>query len=213
MYSGATPFRHPRHSAVTTELDALIHRADQADTESADRLFALLYSELHRLAEYALRRSSASITLGATTLVHEAYLDMAGRDDLSFADKSRFFAYAARAMRGLIIDYARQRRALKRGHQFEITLPDDETPSTAMLQTSVDLATLGDALNELHALDPALAELVDQHFFCGFSFGEIAGFRGVSERTVQRDWRKARILLRHALLDDDTSGAQADANS
>lgn len=198
---------------MTTELDALIHRADQADTESADRLFALLYSELHRLAEHALRRSGAAVTLGATTLVHEAYLDMAGRDSLSFVDKSRFFAYAACAMRGLIIDYARQRRALKRGHQFEITLAGDETASTARLQNAVDLATLGDALNELHALAPALAELVDQHFFCGFSFGEIAGFRGVSERTVQRDWRKARILLRHALLDDDGSGAQADANS
>jgi len=127
---------------VTTELDALIRRADQADTESADRLFALLYSELHRLAEHTLRRSGAAVTLGATTLVHEAYLDMAGRDSLSFADKSRFFAYAACAMRGLIIDYARQRRALKRGHQFEITIVDEETPSTARALFPASIAGL-----------------------------------------------------------------------
>jgi RNA polymerase sigma factor (TIGR02999 family) len=195
---------------VTIKLDALIHRADQADGESADRLFALLYAELHRLAEHALRHA-APVTLGATTLVHEAYLDMTGRDGLSFADRSRFFASAARAMRGLIVDYARQRRALKRGHQFEITVADEEMPSTAVLQKAADLATLADALDALTTLAPALAELVDQHFFCGFSFAEIAAFRGVSERTVQRDWRKARILLRHALLDDDSGDAYGGA--
>jgi RNA polymerase sigma factor (sigma-70 family) len=106
-------------------------------------------------------------------------------------------------MRGLVIDYTRSRRALKRGHQFEITLADDNEPLPAeAMDKAAELERLGDALDELAQVVPALAELVDLHFFCGFSFGEIAALRQVSERTVQRDWRKARLLLHDALLDD-----------
>jgi RNA polymerase sigma factor (sigma-70 family) len=108
-------------------------------------------------------------------------------------------------MRGLVIDYARKRRALKRGRQLEITLAGDEQPSVETVQQSQDLERLGDAVEELARLDPALAELVDLHFFCGFTFVEIAELRGSSERTVQRDWRKARLLLQHSLMDDDAT--------
>ena len=184
------------------ELDALIRRADQADPEAIDKLFAILYHELHRLAEHSLRRAGAAMTLGTTTLVHETYLNIAGRENIGFAERSRFLAYAARAMRGLVIDYARRRRAKKRGRQFEITL-DDEPPSGQPMQEAAELERLGDALGELSQLEPALAELVDLHFFCGFSFTEIAALRQVSERTVHRDWRKARLLLHQALLDGD----------
>jgi RNA polymerase sigma factor (TIGR02999 family) len=187
---------------VTDELGALIRRADEADQEAADQLFAILYRELHRLAEHNLRRAGAALTLGTTTLLHETYLNIAGREQVAFADRSRFLAYASRAMRGLVIDYARRRRALKRGRQFEITLgTTDESPGRATEVVS-ELERLGDALGELADLQPALAELVDLHFFCGFSLGEIAAIREVSERTVQRDWRKARLLLQHALLDE-----------
>jgi len=162
-----------------------------------------LYDELHRLAESSLRRAGAPLTLGTTTLLHEAYLNIAGRENVAFIDRSRFLAYASRAMRGLVIDYARSRRALKRGQQFEITLANDnEQSSGEAMEKAAELERLGDALDELADLEPALAELVDLHFFCGFSFGEIAGLRQVSERTVQRDWRKARLLLHGALLDD-----------
>jgi len=189
---------------VDPELDTLIRRADGADADAADKLFALLYHELHRLAERNLRHAGAAATLGATTLLHEAYLNIAGRDGVAFPDHGRFLAYASRAMRGLVIDYARRRRARKRGPELEITLAEEDAAVCAeTLRTAADLERLGDALTELAALEPALAELVDMHFFGGFTFGEIAGLRGVSERTVQRDWRKARLLLHRTLLEDE----------
>jgi RNA polymerase sigma factor (TIGR02999 family) len=190
---------------VEQGFEALIRRADQADREATDKLFALLYHELHGLAERSLRRVGASLTLGTTTLLHEAYLNIAGRENVAFADRPRFLAYASRAMRGLIIDYARLRRAKKRGAQFEITLAGDEAPSGGAIDSSAELERLGEALDELAEIESGLAELVDLHFFCGFSFVEIASLRQVSERTVQRDWRKARLLLQQALLNEDAS--------
>ena len=192
---------------METELETLIRRADQADPQAADQLFALLYHELHRLAEHHLRRGGSALTLGPNTLLHEAYLNMSGRDGVAFADRSRFLAYASRAMRGLAIDYARRRQAKKRGRLLEITLAGDEQLAAGDSQPSEELARLGDALEELAAIDPALAELVDLHFFCGFSFAEIAVLRGVSDKTVQRDWRKARLLLHRTLLDEDSADA------
>ena len=192
-------------SRVETDLDILIQRA-ASDRDAGDELFALLYRELHRLAEYHLSRSNTTITLDATTLLHEAYLNMSSRKDVAFSDQARFLAYASRAMRGLVIDYARHRRALKRGRQLEITLAEDVQPSSESVRLGRELERLGDAIEELASLDPALAELVDLHFFCGFAFIEIAEMRSASERTVQRDWRKARLLLQHALMDDDAAG-------
>ena len=189
------------------ELDALIRRAGQTDREAIDKLFAVLYDELHRLAEHNLRRAGSTLTLGTTTLLHEAYLNVAGRENIAFTERARFLAYASRAMRGLVIDYVRSRRAKKRGRQFEITLADDEPSSGRPLENATELERLGEALDELGQFEPALAELVDLHFFCGFSFVEIAALREVSERTVQRDWRKARLLLHQALLEDDVHPA------
>ena len=194
---------------MEAELDALIQRADSADPAAADQLFTLLYHELHQVAERNLRRANGIATLGTTTLLHETYLNISKRRGATFTDQTRFLAYASRAMRGLVIDYARRNRALKRGRQFEITLAGDDSLQHIAIQQPESLEQLGDAVAELTRLDPALAELVDMHFFCGFTFAEIANLRSVSERTVQRDWRKARLLLQHALLDDapDTSGA------
>ncbi len=187
---------------METELDALIRRADQADPVAADTLFRTLYHELHRLAEVQLRRANASVTLGTTTLLHEAYLNISGRPQLAFPDRVRFLAYASRAMRGLIIDYARRRRARKRGSGFEVTLEGTEVPAGMDGIDDRELAQLGDALEELAAIEPRLSELVDLHFFCGFSFTEIAALRGVSDRTIQREWRKARVLLHRSILGD-----------
>lgn len=187
---------------MRSNLAELLHQADQADPAAADELFALLYSELHRLAEQHLRRNGAGLSLGTTTLLHDAYVSMMGRTDTAFPDRSRFFAYASRAMRGLVIDYARRRRAKKRGREFEITLVENFTPHAGAAEPEKSLEALSDALNELARLDPNLAELVDLHFFAGFAFIEIAELRGVSERTVQRDWRKARLLLHRALSEE-----------
>ena len=164
----------------------------------AGNLFASLYDELHRLAERQLRRGGGRLTLGTTTLLHETYLAIAERDAAAFPDQARFFGYAAKAMRNLIIDYARAGRAKKRGGEFEITLIGDHDPAAAA--TSAQLEQVVDGLERLALIDPGLADLVDLHFFCGFSLVEIAGLRAVSDRTVQRDWRKARMLL-EGLLD------------
>jgi RNA polymerase sigma factor (TIGR02999 family) len=188
---------------MTADIEELIRNADRGGSAATDELFSLLYLELHRLAEHHVRRVGSSLTIGATTLLHEAYLGIAGRETVSFEDQPRFLAYASRAMRGLVIDYARRRRARKRGRHLEITLDGDELPTAEALRTARELEELSDALDELAGVDPSLAELVDLHFFCGFPFTEIAALRGVSERTVQRDWRKARLLLHHSL----TSGS------
>ena len=138
------------------------------------------------------------MSLSATTLLHECYLNMAGRAG-AFPDRQRFIAYAARAMRGLIVDYVRERRAQKRGGEFHLTaLNTDIAESAAHVD---DTVRLGDALDQLQGTDAALAELVELKYFCGFTFADIAAMRGVSERTVQRDWQKARLLLHHALAD------------
>ena len=193
------------------DLTELFQRAGQGDAAVADELFAALYHELHRLAEHHMRRGGSNFSLGATTLLHEAYLRLAHRDGVAFTERQRFFAYASRAMRGLVIDYSRQRRALKRGGaQFEITLTDGLDVPIAT--TDEDLPRLGEALNHLAKVDESLAELVDLHFFCGFSFVEIAQFRGVSDRTVQRDWRKARMLL-HSALNEATGTRQQASGS
>jgi RNA polymerase sigma factor (TIGR02999 family) len=112
---------------------------------------------------------------------------------LSFPDRNRFFGYAARAMRGLILNYVRDRRAQKRGGELTFTSLDETDVAAAT--PSEDLEQLDHALVELAALEPTLAELVDLRFFCGLSFAEIATIRGVSERTAQREWAKARALL------------------
>ncbi|MET0555350.1 MAG: ECF-type sigma factor [Vicinamibacteria bacterium] len=171
--------------------------ATAGDASAGDALFAALYAELHGLASRQLARSSGLLTLGTTTLLHEAYINMSRRDGASFPDRDRFMGYAARVMRGLLIDYVRGRTAQKRGGQFEIgTLPDEIKADGTEAER---LARIGAAVDELASLDAALAQLVDLKFFCGFSFAEIAVMRGVSERTVQRHWDKARILL-HDLI-------------
>ncbi len=181
------------------EFTTLFQHADAGDSGAAATLFAAMYRELHTLAQRQLARNGGQLTLGATTLLHEAYLDIADRSAVRFPDRGHFMAYAARAMRGLIIDYARSQRAEKRGGGFHITGIGDTDPSSPQPHTSTALDALGEALDTLATEAPTLAGLVDLHFFCGFSFSEIAEMRAVSERTVQRDWRKARLLL-HTFL-------------
>jgi RNA polymerase sigma factor (TIGR02999 family) len=183
------------------ELESLIQRATR-ETEGAEQLFVLLYSELRKLARSLLRRQSGWQTLGATTLVHEAYLRMAKSEQLDFPDRTRFFAYAARAMRGLAVDHMRRRGAAKRGRKVSVPLEGHELACSIALQSSTDLPALGDAIDSLSQVDESLAETVELHFFGGLSFVEIAGLRCVSVRTVQREWHKARLVLHRALQAD-----------
>jgi RNA polymerase sigma factor (TIGR02999 family) len=189
---------------VDPTIAALAASTDGGDPAAADALFAALYRELHRLARRELARGGGQLTLGATTLLHEAYLDMSGRAGTSFPDRPRFMGYAARVMRSLIVDHARQRRALKRGGGFEITAL--ETGVDVAAPQVAELDALSTALDELGTVDPRLALVVDLKFFCGFSFVEIAAMQGLTERTVQRDWEKARIFLLGALRRDELPG-------
>ena len=185
---------------MNVALSSLIASAEQGDRAAADKLFSALYDELHRMAKRELAKRGAGMTLGATTLLHEAYLDISDREGVTFPDRNRFMGYASRAMRGLIIDYARRRNAHKRGGEFEIT-----SLSTNIAEQVADpdeLTRLSSALDELEGTEPALARVVDLKFFGGFSFVEIASMMGVSERTVQRDWQKARIFLHQVLRND-----------
>jgi RNA polymerase sigma factor (TIGR02999 family) len=174
-------------------ISSLIISTESGDRSAKDTLFATLYEELHRLAKSQLARNGPGVTLSPTTLLHEAYLDIAGREAASFPDEGRFMAYAAKVMRGLIIDYVRNRQARKRGGGFEITSLEDEIVGT--VANEGELVRTSVALDSLALVDTSLAEVVDLKFFCGFSFAEIAAMRGVSERTVQRRWEKARVYL------------------
>jgi len=175
-------------------------RGDQGAQTTAD-LFAALYDELHHIAQRQLRRNGGGAPLSATTLVHEAYLDLAHRSGPAFPDRARFVGYAARAMRGIVIDYIRHSRTAKRGGgAIEITLTGSLN-AASQESAAGELEQLSEALDALASIEPSLAELVDLHFFCGYGLREIAELRGVTERTVQRSWRKARLLLRHQMLD------------
>jgi RNA polymerase sigma factor (TIGR02999 family) len=177
----------------------LFAAAERGDPAAAEALFAALYAELHRMSRRELARQGGNVSLGATTLLHEAYIDISSREGLVFPDRARFMSYAARVMRGLIIDHVRGRHAQKRGGLFEITALD--TTVADQVANEEELQRISDALDELLTVDAALAEVVDLKFFCGFSFAEIAAMRGVSERTVQRQWEKARIYLHRAIGD------------
>lgn len=180
-------------------LSTLIRSADGGDGQASEALFSALYRELRGLARRELARAGPGAALGVTSLLHEAYLDMAQREGVAFPDRARFFTYAARVMRGLIIDGLRRRQASKRGGAFELTSIDGKEVGGAPPDDAEEIERLGQALDELAAVEPEIAHVVDLKFFCGFTFTEIGELRGVSERTVQRQWDKARIYLRHAL--------------
>lgn len=181
-------------------IPSLMGAAEKGDAGAADALFSALYIELRRLAKRELARPGAAVSLSATTLLHEAYLDMAAHEGQSFPDRPRFMGYAARVMRGLIIDHARARHAQKRGGLFELTSLDTNAVENAV--DHKELEQIGQVLEELGRVEPSLAEIVDLKFFCGFSFKEIANMRDVSERTVQRNWERARIYLHRKINAD-----------
>jgi RNA polymerase sigma factor (TIGR02999 family) len=171
----------------------LLASAERGDRAAADAVFAALYDELHRLARRELSKRGGGVTLSATTLLHDAYLSISKREGVSFPDRNRYMGYASRVMRGLIIDYARNRQAQKRGGLFEIT--SISTDVADPMADASELTRISDALDELATVEERLVRVVDLKFFCGFSFVEIAEMMGVAERTIQRDWEKARIFL------------------
>jgi RNA polymerase sigma factor (TIGR02999 family) len=199
MESARDPFDRHRMSRdpVCPESTADAASPACAPVDDNDALFAKLYDELHRIARREVARSGADLGASPTTLLHEAYLDMVTRESLVFPDRARFLAYAGRAMRALVIDQVRARGALKRGGDLHITSLD--THIADQVAEPQQLAHIGAALDDLAQLEPELATVVDLKFFCGFGVAEIAALQGLSERTVQRRWEKARLLLYRSL--------------
>ncbi|MBW3552430.1 MAG: sigma-70 family RNA polymerase sigma factor [Gemmatimonadetes bacterium] len=167
------------------------------DGEALDRLFPLVYHELRRIAHRQLGRERAGHTLGTTALVHETYLKLIDQTRVQWADRAHFFAVAARAMRRILIDYARRHRAAKRGGAAARVELDDATFLAD--ERAHTLIAVDQALTRLSGLDERLVRVVECRFFGGLTEEETAEALGVTPRTVRRDWVKAKGWLYHAL--------------
>ena len=161
--------------------------------ESLDALTALLYKELREIA-HRHRSHEPDGTLATTALVHEAYLQLVDQSRASWNDRAHFLALAAVVMRHILIDRARSRLANKRGGANEVVTLDDDT--VASDERPASLLRIHDALDRLALVDERLARVVECRFFGGLTHEEIAVALGVTVRTVERDWAKARVLLR-----------------
>ena len=181
-----------------SEITQLLERINAGDTAARDSLFALLYEDLSKLARARLRRTEPITLLNTTALVHESYLRFLNARRLEFSDRGRFFGYAASVMRSVVVDEVRKRRAERRGGSAEHVELDTDVADSAQ-QDDDQIIRVHDALDELSALDPRLAHVVEMRYFAGLTEQEIAEALGITERTVRRDWDKARTLLFSAL--------------
>jgi RNA polymerase sigma factor (TIGR02999 family) len=173
--------------------DALL-AAHAGARDRLDALLPLVYEELHRIARHHLRREAEGHTLSTTELVHEAYLRLVDQDRVQWIDRAHFLAVAARAMRRILVDHARRRLAGKRGGALRpVSL--DEVASLGTDDRAEILLTLDEALSRLAALDPRLEQVVECRFFGGLTEAEAAAALGVTDRTVRRDWVKAKGWL------------------
>ncbi len=183
----------------TAEITQWLSEARDGDRVALDRVLSTLYRELHSMARRQLGNQNGH-TLDATGLVHEAYLRLVGRADTEFEDRAHFFAYAASAMRSVVVDYARQRMAVKRGGDLHrvTDLPEDVGGG---MRINEELLGLDVALTRLADVDRKLAQVVELRYFAGLSEAEIACLLKRSERSVRRDWQKARLYLLASLQD------------
>jgi len=182
---------------ASAEITQWLDDARRGDRQALDRVLGTLYQELHAMARRQLAGQRGH-TLDATALVHEAYLKLIGRDAVQFDDRAHFFAYAASAMRSVVVDYARQRMAQKRGGDLHrvTDLPDEVEGGLRLDEETLGLDT---ALNRLGAVDVKLAQVVELRYFAGLSELEIAALLKRSERSIRRDWQKARLYLLAAM--------------
>jgi RNA polymerase sigma factor (TIGR02999 family) len=184
---------------MTTQLTDLLRSADARHPDTAKRLFDLMYADLKRLARSNLRGNSNVEELNTTVLVHESFLKYVQHGALEKADRVAFFAYVGRVMRSVVVDFVRERQAQKRGGgQTVITL------DTNIGGESFDderLLAIHHALDSLEKLAPQLHQLIEMRFFAGLSVVEVSEITGQSPRTVEREWQKARALLRK-LMDE-----------
>lgn len=176
-----------------------IARARAGEPDALDALFRLLYPELRAIAHVRLSRNLRDTLLSTTALVHECYLKLLGARRLAVADRAHFLGYAASAMRSIIVDAARAARAERRGGGVAHEPLDTAHADAAAAAAEDEVADVDAALVELARLDPRLVRVVEMRYFAGMTDLEIAQALGVTDRTVRRDWEKARALLAHAL--------------
>ena len=184
------------------QITVLLQRAAAGDRAALDAVYASLYPDLKRLARARLRQQGRGESVSTTLLVHESFVRLAGARDLRLEDRRHFFAYAAKTMRNIIIDNAREHLAELRGGGAEhVTLGDADSDAMQLADTgaSDELVRVNEALHELETVDAELAELVEMRYFGGYSEVEIAELQGINERTVRRRWDKARAWLFVAL--------------
>lgn len=183
------------------DVTRLLQDVYEGDRDAFDRLMPLVYDELHRIARAKLRGERAGHTLDTTGLVHEVYLKLVDQAQVAWQDRAHFFAIAARAMRQILIDYARKRKAAKRGgKQIRTTLTSRHLVFDIQLEELLDLDA---ALDRLDEVDERLRKVVEYRFFGGMTEKEVAAVLDISTRTVQRDWRKARAWLYKELYPEE----------
>jgi len=176
-------------------MTTLLEAARGGDAAAADELYGRLYADLRRLARAQLARARRGTpTLNTTALVHEAYLRLAP-EGLAVESERHFLNLAAKVMRGLVVDALRRRGAAKRGAELRVDWPEGFEPSDEQPLSAEELLALDDALVELERESPRLARLVELRFFGGLGLEEIAALLDVGERTLKRDWRRARAFL------------------
>jgi len=178
------------------EVTRLLHAARGGDRDAMDRIVPLIYDDLRAVAERQLRRELGVRTMHPTSLVHEAYMKLATGAALHAEDRGHFLAIAARAMRQVLVDDARRRSAAKRGLGWERVTLGDQAWGAEL--TPDEILALNDAID---ALEPRQRQVVECRFFGGMEETEIAATLGLTERTVRRDWVKARAWLYRALYD------------
>ena len=187
--------------ADTADITGWLDAARGGDRRALDQVLSTLYHELHAMARRQLAGQHGR-TLDATALVHEAYLKVIGRSSAQFDDRAHFFAYAATAMRSVVVDYARQRMAQKRGGDLHRVTDLPEELAGGM-RVDEEMLGLDTALNRLADVDARLAKVVEMRYFAGLSEAEIAAVLKRSERSIRRDWQKARLFLLASLQDGE----------
>jgi RNA polymerase sigma factor (TIGR02999 family) len=191
----------PASASPQEAVTALLRAADSADADLTDRLLPLVYDELHAMAHRHLARERRDHTLSTTALVHEAYLKLVDQTQVGRRGRTYFFGAAARAMRQILVDYARRRNRQKRGGgQAPATLKE---ALMAVDDFAADLLDLDAALERLAVLNPRQARVVECRFFGGLNMGETAEVLGVSASTVKNDWAVARAWLYRRLRNDE----------
>lgn len=179
------------------QITHLLGEWDGGDESAAEKLMPLVYDELRRMARVYMNSQRSGHTLQTTELIHEAYLKLAGKDEKHWQNRAHFFSVAARAMRQILVDYARAKQSKKRGGDWQkITL--DENALVSEEQTN-EIVGLDEALKDLANLDERKSRVVELKFFGGLTIDEIAGVLKISPKTVKRDWRFARTWLSREL--------------